>query len=41
MDYEGRRSNNDYRHKIAISNVNMISSIYGKMFNEMSQQLHE
>ena len=41
MDYEGGKSNGDYRHKIVIGNVNMISSIYGKKFNVMSQQLHE
>ena len=41
MDFEGRKSNDDYPHKIATGNVNKISSTYGENFIVISQQLHE
>ena len=41
MDFEGRKSNDDYPHKIATGNVNKISSTYGETFIVMSQQRHE
>ena len=41
MDFEGRKSNVDYPHKIATGNVNKISSTHVETFIVMSQQLQE
>ena len=41
MNFEGRKSNDDYPREIATGNVNKTSSTYGENFIVIPQQLHE